>query len=62
MAEVVTNGGAETLAQGELTGGLVTTVAMTSIGEHDEASLNCVNFLLSINIHSPPDKGGGFGD
>ena len=27
MAEVVTNGGAETLAQGELTGGLVTTVA-----------------------------------
>ena len=61
MAQVVTNSGAEALAQGELAGGLVTTVAVTSIGEHDEASLNCVNFLLLI-LHSPPDKGGGFGD
>ena len=39
MSEVMTHGGAETLAQGELTRSLVPAVSVTSIGEHDEWSL-----------------------
>ena len=39
MTEVVTHGGAETLAQGELARRLVPAVSVTSIGEHDGWSL-----------------------
>ena len=63
MAEVVTNCWSETLAQGELTRGLVSAVAVTSIGEHDEFSLMVtgVNFFYRLfTLH--PIKGGGFGD